>query len=72
MFEFSFAQQELSPHKQWEKFSDPDMLTCKSDFLLLQKYNGKPACVMPNTYLKLVDRGFGSHNQSMIDKRGLE
>ena len=69
MIEFSLAQQELSPHKQWKKFADPDMLTCKSDFLLLQKYDGKPACVMPNTYLKLVDRGFGSHNQSMIDKR---
>ncbi|MGH1520824.1 MAG: hypothetical protein ACRBB2_00360, partial [Nitrosopumilus sp.] len=56
-------------HKQWKKFSDPDMLTCKSDFLLLQKYDGKPVCVTSNTYLKLVDRGFGSHNQSMIDKR---
>ena len=69
MLEFSFAQEELSPHKQWKKFADPDMLTCKSEFLLLQKYDGKPACVMPNTYLKLVERGFGSHNQSLIDKR---
>ena len=68
-FEFSFAQQELNPHNQWKEFADPDMLTCKSGFLLLQKNDGKPACVMPNTYLKLIDRGYGSHNQSLIGKQ---
>jgi len=66
-FENSFAQ-EMSPHQQWKKFADPDMLTCKSGYLLLQKTNGNPACVMPSTYLKLVDRGYGSHNQSMMEK----
>ena len=67
-FENSFAQQQMTPHQQWEKFADPDMLTCKPGHLLLQKSNGNPACVMPSTYLKLVDRGYGSHNQSMMDK----
>jgi hypothetical protein len=68
-FENSFAQQEMTPHQQWKKFTDPDMLTCKSGHLLLQKSNGNPACVIPSTYMKLVDRGYGSHNQSMMDKR---
>lgn len=69
LFENSFAQQELTPHQQWKKFADPDILTCKPGFVLLQKYDGVPACVAPNTYLKLVDREFGFHNQSMLDKR---
>jgi hypothetical protein len=66
-FENSFAQQ-MTPHQQWKKFADIDMMTCKSGHLLLQKSNGNPACVMPSTYLKLVDRGYGSHNQSMMEK----
>jgi hypothetical protein len=68
-FENSFAQQEMTPHQQWKKFADPDMLTCKPGYLLIQKSNGNPACVMPSTYLKLIDRGYGPHNQSMMDKR---
>jgi len=67
-FENSFAQQQMTPHQQWKKFADPDMLTCKPGHLLIQKSNGNPACVMPSTYLKLVDRGYGPHNQSMMDK----
>jgi len=63
----SFAQ-EMTPLKQWKKFADPDLLTCKSGHLLLQKSNGNPACVMPSTYLKLVERGYAPHNQSLMDK----
>jgi hypothetical protein len=65
--ENSFAQ-EMTPLQQWKKFADPDMLTCKSGHLLLQKSNGNPACVMPTTYLKLVERGYALHNQSIMDK----
>jgi hypothetical protein len=58
----------MTPHQQWKKFADIDMMTCKSGQILLQKSNGNPACVMPSTYLKLVDRGYGSHDQSLMDK----
>jgi len=58
----------MTPHQKWKKFADVDMLTCKSGYLLLQKSNGNPTCVMPSTYLKLVDRGYGNHNQSIMDK----
>lgn len=68
LFGNSLAQQ-MTPHQQWEKFADIDVMTCKSGHLLLQKSNGNPTCVMPSTYLELVDRGYGSHNQSMMDKR---
>ena len=67
-FENTFAQQDMRPHQQWEKFGDLDLLTCKSGHLLLQKTNGNPTCVIPSTYLKLIDRGYGSHNQSMMEK----
>ena len=67
-FENSFAQQEMTLHQQWKKFADLDMLTCKHGYLLIQKSNDNPACVMPSTYLKLIDRGYGSHNQSIMDK----
>lgn len=68
LFENTFAQQDMRPHQQWKKFGDLDLLTCKSGHLLLQKTNGNPVCVIPSTYLKLVDRGYGSHNQSMMEK----
>ena len=67
-FENSLAQQ-MTLHQQWKKFADIDMMTCKSGHLLLQKNNGNPTCVMPSTYLKLIDRGYGNHNQSIMDKR---
>ncbi len=66
-FEISFAQ-EMSPHKQWKKFADLGMITCNPGHLLLQKNNGNPTCVMPSTYLKLVDRGYGHHNPKFLEK----
>ena len=66
-FENSFVQQ-MTPHQQWKKFTDIDMVTCKSGLLLLQKNNGNPTCVMHSTHLKLVDRGDGHHNQSIMEK----
>jgi len=65
--ENSFAQQ-MTPHQQWKKFADLDMITCNPGHLLLQKSNGNPTCVMPSTYLKLVDRGYGHHNQKFLEK----
>ena len=67
-FENSFAQQEMSPHDQWKKFADLDTLICKQGHLLLQKNNGNPACVLPFTYLKLIDRGYGAYDSSIMSK----
>ncbi len=68
-FENSFAQEETSLHQQWKKLADLDNLTCKSDQLLFQKINGSPLCVLPSTYLKLVDRGYGNYDPSIMSKR---
>lgn len=59
----------LSPLKQWKKFADPQLLTCKDGFVLLQKSNGFPACVSPLTYLKLIDRGFTKFDFTLILNR---
>jgi len=67
--ENSFAQQKMSPHQQWKKFVDPDVLTCKQGHLLLQKTDGTPSCVMPSTYLKLIQRGYGDYDSSIMSKR---
>ena len=69
IFQSSFAQQTMSPHYQWKKFADPDTILCKSGLLLMQKNDGTPACIMPSTYLKLVDRGYGEYNSSILSKR---
>ncbi|MDH5658321.1 MAG: hypothetical protein OEY17_03115 [Nitrosopumilus sp.] len=37
--------------------------------MLLQKSNGNPACVLPSTYLKLIQRGYGNYDASIMSKR---
>lgn len=59
----------MPPHQQWEKLADPDTLICKQGYLLLQKSNGNPSCVSPSTYLKLVQRGYGNYDASIMNKR---
>ena len=66
--EHSFAQN-ISPHHQWKTIADPDSIICKSGHLLLQKNDGTPSCVMPSTYLKLIDRGYGNYDSSIMSKR---
>jgi len=68
LYENSFAEN-LSPRQQWKQFADPDLLTCKKGFVLLQKNNGYPACVTPSTYLKLIDRGFTKVDFTLILNR---
>ena len=65
----SFAQSVIPPRHQWKDVNDIDQLTCKEGLMLLQKSNGAPACVSPTAYLKLVDRGYGVFDSSLLTKR---
>lgn len=65
LYETSFADN-LSPRQHWKQFSNVNSLECSSDRILLQKDNGSPACVLPSTYLKLVDRGYGNFDSSLM------
>lgn len=69
-FENSYSQENqiIPPRIQWKQLPDPDNLTCKEGFILLQKTTGIPACVGSSTYLKLVDRGYGNFNFSHLMK----
>ncbi|MDH3277246.1 MAG: hypothetical protein OEL77_02390 [Nitrosopumilus sp.] len=71
LFEKSKAQenQTMSPRNQWIQFGDSDVLSCKEGLILLQKPTGTPACVSPESYLKLVDRGYGKFDSSQLIKR---
>lgn len=59
----------IPPRHQWKTISDIDELTCKEGLVLLQKNNGAPACVSPHAYLKLVDRGYGMFDSSIMMNR---
>ena len=48
----------LPPHQQWRLGQDINELTCKEGFVLITKANGMPACISPNSYLRLTDRGW--------------
>lgn len=68
IFEDTFAQ-EMSIHQQWKKFSDLYLLKCNQGHILLQKNDGTPACVLPYTYEKLIDRGYTKFDLSLMSKR---
>lgn len=68
-FTDSFAKTIIPPRQQWKEMTDIDQLTCNEGLILLQKTNGSPACVSSNTYLKLIDRGYGQFDSSIIVKR---
>jgi hypothetical protein len=37
--------------------------------LLLQKNDGTPACVLPSTYFKLIDRQYGKYDSNLFEKQ---
>ena len=61
----------MSPRAQWSINSDISQVTCKEGFVLLTKTNGMPSCVSPTSYLRLVDRGWGMWNGTMMMNRPL-
>lgn len=69
LFENTFAQEITPPRKQWKQLPDLEILTCKAGMLLLQKSDGSPACVLPSTYLKLVDRKYGKYDSVLLAKQ---
>ncbi len=68
MIHESSAQSVIPPRHQWKQIDTIDDITCKDGLILLQKNNGVPACVSPTAYLKLVDRGYGMYDSSLMMK----
>ena len=46
------------PLKQFNSGIPIDEIQCKDNFVLLQKHNGSPACVKPNSVIELIKRNW--------------
>ncbi len=51
----------MSPAKQISNGIQPDSVNCKSELKLIFKPNFSPACVTPETFLKLFERGWTAY-----------
>jgi hypothetical protein len=65
----SFAQSMMSPRAQMQMNPDISQLSCRDGYVLLTKSNGMPSCVSTSSYLRLVDRGWGMWNSSIMMNR---
>ncbi|QLH06499.1 hypothetical protein [Nitrosopumilus ureiphilus] len=50
------------PLKQFKDGIDSKVIHCNDDLVLVQKYNGFPACVREQTIPKLIERGWNNKN----------
>ncbi|SRR3989344_1047547 len=55
-FLLSIENQSISPLTQFEVGIPFDEIQCKDSLVLIQKYDGSPACVKPETVPKLIER----------------
>ena len=46
------------PLKQFKDGINPEVIHCNDDLVLIQKYDGTPACVKEQTKTKLIERGW--------------
>ncbi len=46
--------------------TNPDQITCVDGKVLMMKNTGTPACVNPDSFLRLADRGWGNWDMSMM------
>jgi len=49
-----------APLKQVAQGIEPEAVLCNEGLVLIIKYSGSPACVKPETAVKLEERGWGS------------
>jgi hypothetical protein len=48
------------PQKQYKSGIKNDNIKCKESLILVTKYDGSPACIKPESYAKLIIRGWAS------------
>ncbi|MCV0410148.1 hypothetical protein [Nitrosopumilus sp.] len=56
------------PLKQSHVGMDSENIQCNDDLVLIQKYDGSPACVTEPTKQNLVDRGWTKNDNPMLQK----
>ncbi len=71
----AFAQNQMgvsmmSPKQQWMMTNNIDDITCREAMvLIIRGANATPACVSPNAYLRLMDRGWGMFDANIMADR---
>ena len=56
----------MSPRQQMMMGTNPIQVVCAEDKVLMMRGAGTPACVNPNSYLRLADRGWGNFDMNMM------
>lgn len=56
----------LSPLEQFNSDISFNEIQCKQNLVLIQKYDGTPACVTEPTKQKLIERGWASYSTTVI------
>ena len=65
-FEINSLSTYLSPLKQIQSGISFDEIQCKQNLVLIQKYDGSPACVTEQTKQKLVKRGWTKDGSAFL------
>ena len=60
----SYSRIYVSPLKQFSIGIHPEDIKCKESLTLVTKYDGSPACVKPETKIKLIERGWAQGSES--------
>ncbi len=60
-FLLSVKQQSIFPLKQFNAGITMDEIQCKESSVLVAKHDNSPACVKPETKIKLIERGWTNH-----------
>ena len=60
-------QKRWTPLKQFKSGVQFNQVKCKDNLVLIQKYDGSPACVKPETKKKLVERGWVQNSSNEED-----
>ncbi len=63
------TESKMSVKQQWEMFPNIEQITCANGYgILIKESTGTPVCVKPAVYLRLVNRGYGEHDFSLMSK----
>ena len=61
----------MSPLKQFDSGITFNEIQCKENLVLIQKYDGSPACVTEQTKQKLIERGYAIYTEFSINSTGV-
>jgi hypothetical protein len=66
---FAQSDQVLPPHQQMRMINNPSQVMCSPDMVLMMRdSSGLPACVTPQSYLRLADRGWGNFDWDLLSQ----